>query len=108
MHLLIVEDERALCETIVRSLRRLAYSVDYCYDGDKALELLAVKIQSLLHHVFGRVLVNLPHKRFVHLSTSTRRLSSSALTTRRITWESTGRSSVTLSALSTTIGSRTP
>ena len=27
MHLLIVEDERALCETIVRSLRRLAYGV---------------------------------------------------------------------------------
>ena len=31
MHLLVIEDERALCETIVRSLRRLAYSVDYCY-----------------------------------------------------------------------------
>ena len=40
MHLLVIEDERALCETIVRSLRRLAYSVDYCYDGEKALELL--------------------------------------------------------------------
>lgn len=26
MHILVVEDERALCETIVRSLRRLAYS----------------------------------------------------------------------------------
>ena len=31
MHLLVIEDERALCETIVRSLRRLAYSVDYCF-----------------------------------------------------------------------------
>lgn len=40
MHLLVVEDERALCETIVRSLRRLAYSVDHCYDGERALELL--------------------------------------------------------------------
>ena len=40
MHLLVIEDERVLCETIVRSLRRLAYSVDYCYDGEKALELL--------------------------------------------------------------------
>ena len=40
MHLLVIEDERALCETIVRSLRRLAYSVDYCYDGEKALALL--------------------------------------------------------------------
>lgn len=34
MRILVVEDERALCETIVRSLRRLAYSVDPCYDGD--------------------------------------------------------------------------
>ena len=48
MHLLIVEDERALCETIVRSLRRLAYSVDYCYDGDKALELLGVERYDLV------------------------------------------------------------
>ena len=40
MHLLVIEDERALCETIVRSLRRLAYSVDFCYDGETALELL--------------------------------------------------------------------
>ena len=35
MHLLVIEDERALCETIVRSLRRLAYSVDYCYEMGK-------------------------------------------------------------------------
>ena len=40
MHLLVVEDERALCETIVRDLRRLAYSVDFCHDGEEALELL--------------------------------------------------------------------
>ena len=32
MHILVIEDERSLCETIVRSLRRLAYSVDFCYD----------------------------------------------------------------------------
>lgn len=43
MHILVVEDERALCETIVRSLRRLAYSVDFCYDGNKAIELLSVE-----------------------------------------------------------------
>lgn len=40
MHILVVEDERALCETIVQSLRRLAYSVDFCFDGNVALELL--------------------------------------------------------------------
>ncbi len=43
MHLLVIEDERALCETIVRSLRRQAYSVDCCYDGEKALELLGAE-----------------------------------------------------------------
>ena len=48
MHLLIVEDERALCETIVRSLRRLAYSVDCCYDGEKALELLGAERYDLV------------------------------------------------------------
>ena len=40
MRILVVEDERALCETIVRSLRRLAYSADPCYDGDTAIDLL--------------------------------------------------------------------
>ena len=40
MRILVVEDERALCETIVRSLRRLAYSVDPCYDGNTAIDLL--------------------------------------------------------------------
>ena len=48
MHLLVIEDERALCETIVRSLRRLAYSVDFCYDGETALELLGVERYDLV------------------------------------------------------------
>ena len=48
MRLLIVEDERALCETIVRSLRRLAYSIDYCYDGEKAVELLETEKYDLV------------------------------------------------------------
>ena len=43
MHVLVVEDEQALCDTIVRSLKRLAYSVDYCYDGQKAMDMLAVE-----------------------------------------------------------------
>lgn len=33
MRILIVEDERALCDAIARSLRNLAYSVDCCHDG---------------------------------------------------------------------------
>ena len=57
MHLLVIEDERALCETIVRSLRRLAYSVDYCYDGEKALALLGVE-----HYDLVLLDLNLPKK----------------------------------------------
>ena len=48
VHILVVEDERALCETIVRSLRRLAYSVDFCCDGNKAIELLGVERYDLV------------------------------------------------------------
>ena len=48
MHILVVEVERALCETVVRSLRRLAYSVDCCYDGNKAIELLGVEQYDLV------------------------------------------------------------
>ena len=48
MRILVVEDERALCETIVRSLRRLAYSVDPCYDGDTAIDLLGVERYDLV------------------------------------------------------------
>ena len=48
MHILVVEDERALCETIVRSLRRLAYSVDFCHDGNEALRLLGVESYDLV------------------------------------------------------------
>ena len=57
MHLLVIEDERALCETIVRSLRRQAYSVDCCYDGEKALELLGVE-----HYDLVLLDLNLPGK----------------------------------------------
>lgn len=48
MRILVVEDERALCETIVRSLKRLAYSIDFCYDGEKALELLGTEKYDLV------------------------------------------------------------
>lgn len=48
MHILVVEDEQALCDTIVRSLKRLAYSVDYCYDGQKAMDMLAVECFDLV------------------------------------------------------------
>lgn len=48
MRILIVEDERALCDTIARSLRNLAYSVDCCHDGQEALDLLNVEAFDLV------------------------------------------------------------
>lgn len=48
MHLLVVEDEHTLCETIVKSLKRLAYSVDFCFDGERALELLGTEKYDLV------------------------------------------------------------
>lgn len=48
MHILVIEDEHSLCETIVRSLRRLAYSVDFCHDGNKAIELLCAERYDLV------------------------------------------------------------
>ena len=57
MHLLVIEDERALCETIVRDLRRLAYSIDFCHDGEEALELLYTE-----HYDLVLLDLNLPGK----------------------------------------------
>ena len=49
MRILIVEDERALCDTLVKSLKQKGYEVDACYDGDSALDwLLAEKYDLIL------------------------------------------------------------
>ena len=42
VRILVVEDERALCDAIARSLRNLAYSVDCCHDGQEALDCMRV------------------------------------------------------------------
>lgn len=38
MRLLIVEDEKKLCDTVAKSLYRSGYEVDTCYDGNEALD----------------------------------------------------------------------
>ena len=49
MRILIVEDERALCDMLSKSLKRQGYEVDACYDGDSALDwLLAEKYDLIL------------------------------------------------------------
>ena len=42
MRLLLIEDERTLCDAVARRLRRSGYSVDLAYDGERALQLLEV------------------------------------------------------------------
>jgi DNA-binding response OmpR family regulator len=42
MRVLVVEDERLLADTVAAGLRRQAMAVDVAYDGDAALERLAV------------------------------------------------------------------
>ena len=41
MRILIVEDEKALCDAIARSLRHLDYNVDCCYNGQSAVDVLS-------------------------------------------------------------------
>ena len=41
MRILIVEDEKALCDAIARGFRHLDYSVDCCYNGQSALDVLS-------------------------------------------------------------------
>ena len=36
MRLLIVEDEKKLCDTVAKSLYSAGYEVDTCYDGNEA------------------------------------------------------------------------
>ena len=38
MRLLIVEDEKELCDAVAQSLFEAGYEVDTCYDGDEALD----------------------------------------------------------------------
>ena len=38
MRLLIVEDEKELCDTVAKSLYSAGYEVDTCYDGEEALD----------------------------------------------------------------------
>ena len=56
LRILVVEDERALCDAIARSPLNLAYSVDCCCNGQQALDTLDVETFGLV--VLG---LNLPH-----------------------------------------------
>ena len=48
MKLLIVEDEKALCDMIAKSLRKAGYEVDVCFDGRVADEYMEVERYDLI------------------------------------------------------------
>lgn len=48
MRILVVEDERLLCDGIAEDLRLEKYTVDCCYDGPAACERLFVEPYDLV------------------------------------------------------------
>ena len=48
MKLLVVEDEKKLCEMIAKSLHRAGYEVDTCNDGEKALDMIYAEMYDLI------------------------------------------------------------
>ena len=41
MKLLIVEDEKRLCQTVAKHLKAEGYAVDFCHDGTDAVDYMA-------------------------------------------------------------------
>lgn len=48
MRLLIVEDEKELCNTVAKSLYSAGYEVDTCYDGEEALDYVLTEEYDLI------------------------------------------------------------
>jgi len=48
LRLLIVEDEKQLCDTVAKSLYDAGYEVDTCYDGETALECILAENYDLV------------------------------------------------------------
>ena len=48
LRLLIVEDEKQMCDTVARSLYAAGYEVDTCYDGAEALECILAENYDLI------------------------------------------------------------
>ena len=48
MRLLIVEDEKELCDTVAKTLYHAGYKVDTCYDGSEALDYILAESYDLI------------------------------------------------------------
>ena len=49
LRLLIVEDEKQICDAVAKSLYDAGYEVDTCYDGEEALEYILTGSESARH-----------------------------------------------------------
>ena len=47
-NILIVEDEKQICDAIAKSLYDAGYEVDTCYDGEEALECILTENYDLV------------------------------------------------------------
>ena len=52
MRLLIVEDEKQICDMVAKSLYAAGYEVDTCYDGKEALECILSENYDLIDFGF--------------------------------------------------------
>ena len=50
MRLLVVEDEKKLCDMIAKSLHQAGYEVDTCNDGEEALDMIIPKYVTSLFY----------------------------------------------------------
>ena len=48
MRLLVVEDEKKLCDMIAKSLHQSGYEVDVCNDGEEALDMIYAEMYDLI------------------------------------------------------------
>ena len=48
MRLLVVEDEKKLCDMIAKSLHQAGYEVDTCNDGEEALDMIYAEMYDLI------------------------------------------------------------
>ena len=48
MRLLVVEDEKKLCDMVAKSLHQSGYEVDVCNDGEEALDMIYAEMYDLI------------------------------------------------------------
>ena len=48
LRLLVIEDEKKLCDMIAKSLHMAGYEVDMCNDGERALDMIYTELYDLI------------------------------------------------------------